>query len=155
MDSSTFHGAIAPLVSSYLGLCGLLVGSFVNLAADRLPRGESIVSPPSHCRSCGRRLNALDLLPVAGYLIRRGRCASCGVPIGVSTLVVEAVSGAAVIVPLVWLGLWPGALVGLVLLALCGAAIVWLSMRPAAFGRASKKRESQTGTGSDFAPRAR
>jgi len=46
-----------------------------DVAADRVPRGESIVRPRSHCRSCGRLLTVVDLLPVAGYLLRRGRCA--------------------------------------------------------------------------------
>ena len=136
--------------SIYAGLTGLLVGSFINLAADRLPRGESVVTPPSHCRSCGRRLNAIDLLPVAGYVVRRGRCASCGVPIGVSSPIVEAVSGAMVIVPVAWLGVWPGAAAGLVLLVLWGAAVVWRAMRVAVITRGSR-----TGTASDFAPPVR
>ena len=60
----------------YFVLVALFVGSFINLAADRLPRGESLVTPRSHCRSCGRVLNVIDLLPVAGYFIRGGRCAT-------------------------------------------------------------------------------
>ena len=58
-------------LEAYLVLVALLIGSFINLAADRLPRGESVVSPRSHCRSCGRVLNVVDLFPVAGYLVRR------------------------------------------------------------------------------------
>src|SRR3989440_7452639 len=95
----------------YLVLVALLLGSFINLAADRLPRGESLVRPGSHCRACGRRLNALDLLPVVGYLVRRGRCATCRTPIGISSPVVEAVAGILMLVPLMLLSLWPGALV--------------------------------------------
>ena len=40
----------------YLVLVALLLGSFINLAADRLPRGESLIRPRSHCRACGRQL---------------------------------------------------------------------------------------------------
>ena len=64
------------LVGAYAVLVAALVGSFINLAADRVPRGESVVRPRSHCRSCGRVLNFVDLIPVAGYLIRAGRCAT-------------------------------------------------------------------------------
>jgi prepilin signal peptidase PulO-like enzyme (type II secretory pathway) len=116
-------------MDAYLVLVGLMAGSFINLAADRIPRQESVISPPSHCRSCGRRLNALDLLPVAGYLLRRGRCASCGVPIGMGTPAVEAVSGILMVVALVWLGPWPGAALGLALVAAWGVAVTAMALQ--------------------------
>jgi prepilin signal peptidase PulO-like enzyme (type II secretory pathway) len=106
-----------------------MLGSFINLVADRVPRGESIVRPRSRCRSCGRVLTVVDLLPVAGYLLRRGRCATCGAPIGPASLVVEAMSGAFMVVALVWLGLWPGAITGLALVALLGVSVTGLAMR--------------------------
>ena len=111
---------------AYLVAVALLVGSFINLAADRVPRGESVVRPRSHCRSCGRVLNAVDLLPVAGYFLRGGRCASCRVPIGVSSPLIEALCGGAMLASLGFLGLWPGMLVGLVASALVGAAALAL-----------------------------
>jgi len=120
---------VAPLVTAYLVLVGLMLGSFVNLAADRAPRGESLVRPGSHCRSCGRRLNALDLLPVAGYLVRGGRCATCRTPIGASAPMVELVSGGLMIGPIIWLGLWPGAAVGLALVGLWGLGVVGRALR--------------------------
>ena len=121
--------AVAPFVATYLVLVGFMSGSFINLAADRIPRAESLVRPRSHCRSCGRTLNALDLLPVAGYLIRKGRCATCRVAIGVSSPLVETVSGVLVLIPIIWLGLWPGAAAGLVLLVMWGSAVVRLAVR--------------------------
>jgi len=54
---------IAVFVAVYLVLVALLLGSFINLAADRLPRGESLVRPRSHCRACSRPLNVVDLRP--------------------------------------------------------------------------------------------
>ena len=126
---TSFLGATAPFVEAYLVLVGLLVGSFINLAADRLPRGESIVSPRSHCRSCGRELNVVDLLPVVGYAIRGGRCATCRTAIGASAPLVEAVSGGLMLAAIAWLGLWPGALTGLVLVALWGLLVVGLAFR--------------------------
>jgi prepilin signal peptidase PulO-like enzyme (type II secretory pathway) len=116
-------------LAAYLVLVGLLVGSFINLAADRLPRGESIVRPRSHCRSCGRELNVVDLLPVLGYAIRGGRCATCGTAIGASAPLVEAVAGGLILTAILWLGLWPGALTGLVLVALWGLVVVGFAFR--------------------------
>ena len=115
------------LFSGYLVLVGVLVGSFINLAADRLPRGESIVNPRSHCRSCGRVLNFVDLIPIAGYAIRRGRCASCGSSIGVSSPAIEALCGALMLIPLATLGLVPGGLVGGIGVGLVGATAVALA----------------------------
>src|SRR2546423_10728296 len=91
-----------------LVLVALLVGSFINLAADRLPRGESLVRPRSHCRSCGRVLNFVDLIPLGGYLIRRGRCATCGVSIGAASPALEALCGLSMLVSLGVLGLVTG-----------------------------------------------
>jgi prepilin signal peptidase PulO-like enzyme (type II secretory pathway) len=128
-------------VEAYLVLLAMLFGSFTNLAADRLPRGESLVRPRSHCRSCGRVLNAVDLIPVAGYLIRGGRCASCGSSIGLSSLAIEATCGGVMLVPLAVLGLFPGAVVGGVAVALVGAGAVAL-----AFARShGAMRESRLG----------
>ena len=111
-------------VGVYLVVVALLFGSFINLAADRLPRGESLVHPRSHCRSCGRQLDLLDLVPVGGYLLRRGRCASCGAAIGVSSLAVEAACGVVMLVPLLRLGLGGGFLLGSALVLAVGAVAV-------------------------------
>jgi prepilin signal peptidase PulO-like enzyme (type II secretory pathway) len=118
-----------PFVNVYLVLVGLMVGSFINLAADRVPRGESLISPPSHCRTCGRRLNVIDLLPVVGYFLRGGRCATCRVSIGPSAPAVEAVSGALMALALIWLGPWPGAAVGLVLIGVLGLGVTGLAVQ--------------------------
>lgn len=116
-------------VAAYLVLVALLCGSFINLAADRLPRGESIVRPRSHCRSCGRVLNLVDLIPVAGYAVRGGRCATCRTPIGLMSPAVEAISGGLMLGALAWLGLWPGAIIGAIIVALLGQAIVVGALR--------------------------
>jgi len=75
------------------GLVGLCVGSFLNTVIDRLPEKQSLVRPPSHCPSCGRRLTFLELLPVLGYLLVRGRCRTCGARIPLRVLCVEVASG--------------------------------------------------------------
>ena len=80
---------------------GLAVGSFLELALDRLPRSESLVWPPSHCRACGHRLSPGELVPIVSYLVQQGRCRSCGSPIGGGGWVPirEGFSGAALAVP--------------------------------------------------------
>jgi prepilin signal peptidase PulO-like enzyme (type II secretory pathway) len=116
------------VTEAYLVLVALLLGSFINMAVDRLPRGESLVRPRSHCRTCGRVLNTVDLLPVAGYLIRRGRCGTCRSAIGVSSPLIEAATGTCMLVALAWLGLWPGAAAGFALVGLLGLGSVGLSV---------------------------
>jgi leader peptidase (prepilin peptidase)/N-methyltransferase len=109
---------------------GLVLGSFINLAVDRLPRRESVIRPRSHCRSCDRQLNIIDLLPVAGYLIRGGRCATCKSEIGIASPLVEATTGGLVLMSILWQGLWPGAFTGLALVGALGAGLVALALRP-------------------------
>ena len=64
-------------MSITIGLLGLLIGSFLNVVIYRVPRDESIVSPSSHCPSCGHVLRAWELIPVISFLIQRGQCRSC------------------------------------------------------------------------------
>ncbi len=75
-------------------LVGLAVGSFLNVVADRVPEGQSLLHPPSHCPSCGRQLTPLDLAPVVSYLALRGRCRTCGAEIPRRVLIVEIVTAA-------------------------------------------------------------
>ena len=63
------------------GLFGGLVGSFLNVVAYRVPRGESIVSPGSRCPGCGSPVKPYDNLPVLSWLLLRGRCRNCGTAI--------------------------------------------------------------------------
>jgi leader peptidase (prepilin peptidase) / N-methyltransferase len=60
---------------------GLIVGSFLNVVAYRLPRGESLTHPRSRCPSCQTQLRVLDNIPVVSWLALRGRCAHCGGPV--------------------------------------------------------------------------
>ncbi|MDI3317281.1 MAG: prepilin peptidase [Bacillota bacterium] len=71
-------------------LVGLAAGSFLNTVIDRWIRGESLLRPPSHCESCGRRLEPWELVPLASWLALRGRCRSCGAAIGWQAPAVEA-----------------------------------------------------------------
>jgi leader peptidase (prepilin peptidase)/N-methyltransferase len=64
-----------PVAIAALG--GLVVGSFLNVVAYRIPRGESLVTERSHCRSCGKPVKPYDNVPVLGWLMLRGHCRSC------------------------------------------------------------------------------
>jgi leader peptidase (prepilin peptidase)/N-methyltransferase len=58
-----------------------MLGSFLNVCISRLPAGESVVMPRSHCRSCGAPIRPFDNVPVLSFLILGGRCRSCREPI--------------------------------------------------------------------------
>lgn len=66
------------------------VGSFLNVVIWRMPRGESIVFPGSHCPACGRGIHWYDNIPLVSWLVLRGRCRACKAPISPRYLVVEA-----------------------------------------------------------------
>ncbi len=64
-------------MSLLAALSGLILGSFFNVLIWRLPRGESIVAPPSHCTSCGRKIKPWENIPVISYILLGGKCAGC------------------------------------------------------------------------------
>ena len=73
---------------------GLLFGSFANVVIWRVPRGESISSPGSHCPGCGTPIAWHDNVPVLSWLMLHGKCRSCGKPISKRYPLIEAASGA-------------------------------------------------------------
>lgn len=76
-------------------IIGLCVGSFLNVAIHRLPRGLSVNDPKrSFCPHCKTSLPAWQNLPIITWVIQRGRCRSCQAPIAVRYLLVEALTGA-------------------------------------------------------------
>ena len=74
---------------------GAVIGSFLNVVAYRLPRGESLVSPPSHCPGCKAPVKPYDNIPIVSWLLLRGRCRSCGTPISARYPLVELLTAAA------------------------------------------------------------
>ena len=107
------------LGAAFLLPLGMALGSFFEVVYDRVPRGESLLWPPSHCRTCHRRLTADELIPVISYLAQHGRCRACDTPIGRGVPIREALSGLSLAVPWALVGCAQpvGALVaGLILL---------------------------------------
>ncbi len=69
------------------------MGSFLNVCIDRLPQGQSIINPRSHCAACNRKLGNLDVIPIFSYLWLRGRCRYCRAPIPLRLPIVEGITG--------------------------------------------------------------
>ncbi len=74
-------------------LTGLCFGSFLNVLVYRLPLKKSIVAPPSSCPSCTARLGLVDLIPLFGFMLLRGRCRYCGAKISALYPLVELTVG--------------------------------------------------------------
>ncbi|MEA2190527.1 MAG: leader peptidase (prepilin peptidase) / N-methyltransferase [Solirubrobacteraceae bacterium] len=73
-------------------LFGLIIGSFLNVVAYRLPRRESLATPGSHCPSCDEPIKPWHNIPVLSWLLLRGRCRSCKEPIAARYPIVEAIT---------------------------------------------------------------
>jgi len=72
---------------------GTVVGSFLNVVIYRLPRNESLVQPPSHCPSCGKKLAWHDLIPILSFVILKGKCRYCGAKISPKYPLIEMITG--------------------------------------------------------------
>jgi leader peptidase (prepilin peptidase)/N-methyltransferase len=81
------------MLLAFIAPLGLIIGSFLNVVAYRLPRGESIVKPRSRCTTCGTEVRALDNIPLLSWLLLRGRCRHCSAQISARYPVVELVTG--------------------------------------------------------------
>ncbi|MDQ3936133.1 MAG: prepilin peptidase [Actinomycetota bacterium] len=71
---------------------GLMIGSFLNVVAYRVPRGESLVKPGSHCTTCGEHVRPYDNIPIVSWLLLRGRCRGCGEKISARYPAVELIT---------------------------------------------------------------
>ncbi|HOW99887.1 MAG TPA: prepilin peptidase, partial [Deltaproteobacteria bacterium] len=98
--------AYLPLLAA---IFGLFIGSFLNVCIHRIPRGESIVFPPSKCPGCGTKIKPWDNIPVLSYLLLLGRCRGCGQWISLRYPVVELLSGLLALTMFSAFGLTPAA----------------------------------------------
>jgi len=80
-------------MSFFIFLLGLIVGSFLNVCIYRIPRRLSIIFPFSYCPCCEKRLVWSDLIPLLSFILLRGRCRYCAMPIPWRYPVVEMLSG--------------------------------------------------------------
>ncbi len=70
-------------------IVGAIVGSFLNVCIIRIPKGDSVVHPPSHCPDCKTSIRFYDNIPLVSYIVLLGRCRSCGEEISPRYFVVE------------------------------------------------------------------
>lgn len=77
----------------FMSMLGASIGSFVNVLADRLPRGENIFISRSHCENCQKKLTLLELIPVVSYVFLLGRCKKCKAKIPLRLFIVEVLAG--------------------------------------------------------------
>ena len=110
MDQALFN-----IVLVFGTIFGLAFGSFLNVVIHRVPRGESIINPPSHCPSCDRRIRWYENIPVLSFLFLRGRCKGCGSSISWRYVVVELIGGLVVLASLIVFGVSWKALAGIVM----------------------------------------
>ncbi len=108
----------------YAGLLGAAIGSFLNVAIYRLPEGESVVSPRSRCPQCSTAIGWRDNIPVVSYVLLRGRCRTCNVPISVQYPLIELATAAIWLAAAVRYGLsWQALSTAIFLTLLLGIAL--------------------------------
>ncbi|UCD11058.1 MAG: prepilin peptidase [Nitrospinaceae bacterium] len=81
------------IMTGFVAVFGLLVGSFSNVCIYRMPKRESVVFPASHCTACNSPVRAYDNIPVISYLLLGGKCRSCGVKISPMYPAIELIIG--------------------------------------------------------------
>jgi leader peptidase (prepilin peptidase)/N-methyltransferase len=116
--------ALVPIAA----VAGLLIGSFLTVVVDRVPRGASVVRPGSACGACGSELGPLDLVPVVSWVVLGGRCRRCRTGIGIEPLILElATAGSFVVIALHFERSWETA----AFCALCAGllALSWIDVR--------------------------
>lgn len=97
---------------------GLVFGSFFNVVGLRVPKGESIVRPPSHCTNCQRRLTYQDLVPVLSFLFLKGKCRSCDEKIRWIYPLMELLTGVFFALAYLELGLKPELIIALLFISM-------------------------------------
>lgn len=93
-------------------LLGACVGSFMNVCILRIPAGESIVTGPSHCMTCGKRLKWYELIPIFSWLALRGRCSGCHSRISAQYPLIEAANAVLWLLVCARFGLTPDSILG-------------------------------------------
>jgi leader peptidase (prepilin peptidase) / N-methyltransferase len=83
--------------SAVVAVLGLAFGSFLNVCIARIPEGESVVTPRSRCPRCGHAIRWYDNIPVASYVVLRGRCRDCRAPISAIYPLVEILTSATLV----------------------------------------------------------
>ncbi|NOU99034.1 prepilin peptidase [Paenibacillus planticolens] len=106
------------LIAIYVFIVGLVLGSFFNVVALRVPAKQSVVKPPSACPKCGKQLKSRDLIPVISYLFARGKCRYCQTKVSIIYPLGELATGLLFLWVYVHFGITGEALVALAMVSL-------------------------------------
>jgi len=113
------------LFSSLAFVMGIILGSFLTVCIHRLPRGQSVVTPRSACPGCGHGIYWFDNIPLVSFMLLRGQCRNCRIPIPYRYPFIELINGIGYVLLLRHFGLgWPVLLYGLFFSALL--AVTWI-----------------------------
>lgn len=108
------------LLKIFIFILGSFIGSFLNVCIYRLPRGESLIFPPSHCVHCNHKIYWFDNIPFLSYLVLRGKCRFCARPISFRYFVVELLMASLLLTFYIYFGLSPKFFV----LTILGASLI-------------------------------
>lgn len=102
---------------------GIIIGSFINVCIYRIPRGESVAFPPSHCTRCDHILKWYDLIPVMSFILLKGKCRYCNYKISLRYPIIEMLNGILYLLIYHYFGLSLGfffyGIIGSILIIIC------------------------------------
>ncbi len=107
-----------------LFILGANLGSFYNVVGYRLPKGESLISPPSHCPKCNNRLGTLELIPILSYLFQGGKCKHCKTKIPIFYTIFELVTAILFVLAYLSYGFTPHLLIALTFISMLVIIVV-------------------------------
>ena len=100
-------------IGIFIFIMGTIFGSFYNVVGYRLPKGESIVFPPSHCTNCNHQLTFFELIPVLSYVFQKGKCKHCHQKISLFYPIFELLTGILFVLCYFSFGLTPKLIIAL------------------------------------------
>ena len=112
------------IIGIFLLIIGTIFGSFYNVVGYRLPKGQSILFPPSHCTNCNHKLSALELIPVLSYIFQKGKCKHCHQKISLFYPIFELLTGILFVLCYISFGLTPKVIIALTFISLMIIIIV-------------------------------
>lgn len=105
-------------IGIFLFILGTILGSFYNVVGYRIPKGESIVYPPSHCTNCNHKLTFFELIPVSSYIFQKGKCKHCHQKISLFYPIFETLTGVLFVLSYISYGLTPELIIALTFVSL-------------------------------------
>ena len=106
------------LLCIFLFIIGTIFGSFYNVVGYRLPKGASIVFPPSHCTNCNHKLTFFELIPIISYIFQKGKCKHCNQKISLFYPIFETLTGILFVLCYLSFGLTPNIIIALTFVSL-------------------------------------